>query len=295
MRTRGIVAVATTIVFWSAGNLIVRDSPLTGPQIAFWRYLIAGVGYAILHRRLIGPLTWRDARRSLPTALAITIEIVVFFIALKETTVANATVIGALMPLLLFGVAARRFSERIPAGVVAATLLALLGVAAVVFGADAATWNPRGDLLAVLALGLFAAYFALAKAAREQVSSFTLQTHTLLLGTPLLLGLTIVDSGGLHVPVGAEWMHVFGLILFPTTGHLLINWAHAHVSLTLTSMMTLGVPVLSTLGAAVFFDESLGPVQLAGVALVLTILSSAILETGRLRRVESEAMPVSTG
>lgn len=294
MRTRGITAVATAIVFWSAGNLIVRDSPLTGPQIAFWRYLIAGLGYAVLHRRLIGPLTWRDARRSLPTALAITIEIVVFFVALKETTVANATVIGALMPLLLFGVAARRFSERIPAGVVVATMLALVGVAAVVFGADAATWNPRGDLLAVLALGLFAAYFALAKAAREHVSSFTLQAHTLLLGTPLLLAVTVIDSGGLHVPVGAEWLHVFGLILFPTTGHLLINWAHAHVSLTLTSLMTLGVPVLSSVGAALFFAEHLGPVQMAGVAVVLVILCYAIVETGRLRRAELAPLPASS-
>ncbi len=284
MNRLGKIAVAITVVFWSLGNLIVRDTPLTGPQIAFWRYVVAGVIYTAAHVAVVGPIRAADARRAAPTALAITAEIIVFFIALKETTVANATVIGALMPLLLFGVATRRFSERIPLSVVVATVLALAGVAAVVFGSsEAATWSPGGDLLAVIALVLFAAYFAFAKVARESLPSFTLQTHTLLIGLPLLLVVTIIDSGGLHVPRGEEWYGVLGLVLFPTTGHLLINWAHAHVSLTLTSLMTLGVPVLSAVGAALVFDEALVAVQVVGISVVLAVLGWAIVQTNRIR------------
>jgi len=284
MNRIGRATVAVSVVFWSIGNLIVRDSALSGPQIAFWRYLLAAIGYAVVHRAVVGPLRWADMKQAAPTAIAISLEVVVFFVAIKETSVANVTVIGALMPVILFGVATRRFSEQIPLGVIVATVLSLFGVVAVVFGAtDGAELRVAGDLLAVLALLLFAAYFVFAKVARESMSAFTLQTHSLIIGVPILFVVTVVDSGGLVQPVDREWLHVFGLIAFPTTGHLLINWAHGHVSLTLTSLMTLGVPVLSILGARVFFDETLSVVQTAGIALVLLVLSWAIIQTNRIR------------
>lgn len=284
MNRLGKAAVALTVVFWSAGNLIVRDSPLTGPQIAFWRYVLAAIIYSAVHRAIVGPFRIADMKRAAPTAIAIALEIVLFFVALKQTTVANATVIGALMPLLLFGVATRRFSERIPLGVIVATGLALFGVAAVVFGAaGGAELQLGGDALAVGALILFAAYFTFAKIARESMPAFTLQWHSLLIGVPILLVVTVVDSGELYVPQGAEWVHVLGLVVFPSTGHLLINWAHEYVSLTLSSLMTLGVPVLSIVGAGVFFDETLAAIQVAGTIVVLIVLSWAIVQTNRIR------------
>lgn len=284
----GRAAVVVTVVFWSIGNLIVRGTELTGPQIAFWRYLFAAVLYAIGHAAFVGPLTWSDFRTAAPMGVVLAIEIVFFFIAIKQTTVANVTVIGALTPLLLFGVAARRFKERVSVRVVGATLLALAGVVAVVFGSSTgARWSPAGDALAVGALIFFAAYFALGKVARETLSGITLQTHSLIAGVPVLAVVLLVDSRGLPAPTGGQWWFVFGLIVFPGTGHLLLNWAHAHVSLTLVSLMTLGVPVLSILGAAVLFSESLVFIQGVGILVVLAVLCFAIIETSRLNRATS--------
>lgn len=288
----GRTAVVFTVVFWSIGNLIVRGTELTGPQIAFWRYLFAAVLYAIGHAAFVGPLTWNDFRTAAPMGVVLAIEIVFFFIAIKQTTVANVTVIGALTPLLLFGVAARRFKERVSVRVVGATLLALAGVVAVVFGSSTgARWSPAGDALAVGALIFFAAYFALGKVARETLSGITLQTHSLIAGVPVLAVVLLVDSRGLPAPSGGQWWFVFGLIVFPSTGHLLLNWAHAHVSLTLVSLMTLGVPVLSILGAAVLFSESLVFIQGVGILVVLAVLCFAIIETSRLNRETRDATP----
>lgn len=289
MNRIGKLAVAVTVVFWSVGNLIVRSSTLTGPQVAFWRYLIAACLYSIFHLARVGPLRWSDMVKAAPTAIAISLEIVAFFIAIKQTSVANATVIGSLMPLLLFGVAMRRFAERVPLTVIAATVLSLIGVVAVVFGGpNGAELNVAGDAFAVLALVLFAAYFTFAKIARETMHSFTLQTHSLLIGIPIILAVTLIDSGELVVPSGDQWWPVFGLIAFPTTGHLLINWAHGHVSLTLSSLMTLGVPVLSIGGAAIFFNESISVVQGMGILVVLSVLSWAIVQTNKIRPDEQE-------
>lgn len=280
----GKLAAAIAVTFWSIGNLIVRGTELTGPQIAFWRYLIAAILYATGHQLFVGPLRWVDFKTAAPMGTVLAIEIALFFVAIKSTTVANVTVIGALTPLLLFGVAARRFSEHIPLRVVGATALAVGGVAVVVFGStEGASWSFKGDALAVIALVFFAAYFALGKAARETLSGITLQTHSLIVGVPVLAVVFFVDSGGLPTPPADQWWYVLGLVVFPGTGHLMINWAHAHVSLTLVSLMTLAVPVLSILGAAVLFDELLVGAQVAGIVVVLAVLSFAIVETSNLR------------
>lgn len=281
----GKIAVATTVVLWSIGNLIVRGTDLTGPQIAFWRYLVAAIIYSIGHSVVVGPITWADFVKAAPTGIVLALEIAAFFLALKSTAIANVTVIGALTPLLLFGVATRRFGERVPFRVIAATVLALVGVCAVVFGSSSGTtWDPVGDALAVVALVLFAAYFTLGKIARSSLSGITLQTHSLIAGTPILLAVLVLDSGGAPVPSSGQWIYVMGLVVFPSTGHLLINWAHEHVTLTLLSLMTLGVPVLSVIGASVFFDETVVAIQVAGIVLVLAVLAFAIVETSKVEK-----------
>jgi drug/metabolite transporter (DMT)-like permease len=279
----GKIAVLTAVTFWALGNLIVRGTELTGPQIAFWRYLIAAIGYAIGHTIFVGPLRWADFRVAAPVGVVLALEIAAFFVAIKDTTVANVTVIGSLAPLLLFGVAARRFHERISIRLVVSTAMALVGVVAVVFGAEGNTeWNPVGDTLAVVALVLFAMYFALGKIARETISGITLQTHSLLAGLPVLFVVFVVDSGGLPVPGGTQWWYVIGLVALPSTGHFLIGWAHEHVSLTLLSLMTLAVPVISVVGARIVFGETVSATQVAGIATVLVVLAFAIVETSRI-------------
>ena len=54
-------------------------------------------------------------------------DIVLFFSALKHTTVANATVVGALQPALVLVVAGPLFGERITKALVAATAVAVGG------------------------------------------------------------------------------------------------------------------------------------------------------------------------
>jgi drug/metabolite transporter (DMT)-like permease len=66
---------------------------------------------------------------------------------------------------------------------------------------------------------------------------------------------------------------LFFLALFPgTLGHFLTNWAHPFVPVFLVSVLLLAVPVLAAAGAAVFLDEQLNLVQLAGGAMVLVAI-----------------------
>ncbi|MGI9601815.1 MAG: DMT family transporter, partial [Acidimicrobiales bacterium] len=244
----GRLAAAGALVLWSTGNVIVKHIDLSGLQIAFWRLLLGAVVYSAIFLVRGGRFTWGHFKVAAPTAVAIALEIAAFFVALKATTVANTTVIGALAPLLLLVVAARRFRERVDVVLVVAGTVAFIGVGLVVFGSSARpVWSLRGDLLAVVAMVLFAAYFAFAKQARQTLGTFELQTLSLIIGTVTLAPLAVIDAGGrFDVPTLLEWRWIALVLLVPGTGHLLMNWSHRYTHLTYTSMITLAVPVLST-------------------------------------------------
>jgi drug/metabolite transporter (DMT)-like permease len=61
-----------------------------------------------------------------------------------------------------------------------------------------------------------------------------------------------------------------------------MNWAHLHVSLTLTGLLTLAIPVLSAAGGWLVLDQRLAPVQVLGMVVVLSTLVVAVRRDARL-------------
>lgn len=273
----GLGAASVAVAFWAAGNIMVTKVPLGGLQIAFWRVLLAAVVYTLFVYVSGRRITVEHLRRSALTGATIALEIAAFFVAIKSTTVASATVIGSLVPLLLMGVAARRFGERVTRFLVGIGVISLVGVALVMSGASSSsTWSLRGDLLSVVALVLFAAYFALGKAAREHVPALEFQACLWIVGSVVLFPIAVIDAGGVVVPSASNWAWLFALLAVPGTGHLLMNWSHPRVRLAISSMLTLAVPVLSTIGGVIFLDQPVGAVQVVGIAVVLGTLSLVI-------------------
>ena len=56
-----------------------------------------------------------------------------------------------------------------------------------------------------------------------------------------------------------------------------MNWAHLHVSLTVSGILTLGIPVLSAIGAWLVLDQSMGAIQIGGMVVVLAALVAIVL------------------
>ncbi len=192
------------------------------------------------------------------------------FTALQETTVANATVITALQPLLIMALADRMFGERFRPAMLAVTIATLSGVALVIFGSSTTpAWSPRGDTLAFGALFAWVWYFPASKRARQHLDAVTYQTVVLVVASPIAVGFALALTGSIGRPTAAQYLGILAMVLVPGTGHLLMNWAHAHISLTLASILTLSVPVMSTLGAAVVLDEPIVGWQIAGMVIVV--------------------------
>ncbi len=274
---RSHLAAIAAVVLWATGNVMVRRVPMDGVQIAFWRLLLGGVLYSAVMVGRGQRLTRQQIRALTPAAVVIAIEIALFFVAIKNTTIANATVIGALQPLLVMAVATRRFGETVGRWLLAVAVIAMGGVILVVFGSRTQpTWSPRGDLFAVGAVIFFAAYFLLAKRARETVPAFEMQAASMLIGALVVAPFAIVDAGALEVPTVRSWLWLLALLAVPGTGHLLMNWAHPRVRLSFTSLLTLAIPALSSLGAAMFLGETVAALQVVGMVVVLGALALAI-------------------
>jgi drug/metabolite transporter (DMT)-like permease len=94
-----------------------------------------------------------------------------------------------------------------------------------------------------------------------------------ILATPWCVA-TSRDLGGMH---GVDWLWLLLLVVGPgVVGHGFITWAHRYIDVSLTSLIALGNPVISTVGAWVAFGQSLQPMQIAGVVVVLLALGMLI-------------------
>ena len=69
-----------------------------------------------------------------------------------------------------------------------------------------------------------------------------------------------------------EFLWILVLLAIPGSGHFLMNWAHLHVSLSLTGLLMLAIPVFSTIGAWIFLDQGVSLLQIIGGVVVITAL-----------------------
>ena len=272
----GRIAAVFAVVCWSAGNVIVARLDLSGIEIAFWRQFLGAVVYGTVFILIGKRFTWSQIKLAFPVAILFCSEIAVFFTALNITTVANATIIGALQPIVLIIVAGGKFGEVITKRLVGISIFATGGVAVVVLGSSSdVSWSPLGDLLALLAMILFSAYFVAVKSVRVHIDTFTLQTLAMFIGSIGLLPFLIIFQGstsGFPALTQNEFLWIVVLLIVPGSGHFLMNWAHLHVSLSLAGLLMLAIPVLSAGGAWVFLDQSVSILQVVGGAVVIFAL-----------------------
>ncbi|MGE3327094.1 MAG: EamA family transporter, partial [Acidimicrobiia bacterium] len=88
-----------------------------------------------------------------------------------------------------------------------------------------------------------------------------------------------------------DWLLIFALIVGPgLMGHGLMTWAQKFLDVTTTSLLNLGAPVVSMIGARVFYDQSLRPVQMVAGVVVLVALAGIVLA----QRTVSAPAPVAT-
>ena len=100
-RTLGLLAAASAVIVWGSSSVLVKDiDGVSGLVIGFHRMWIGCVLTSAAFLISGGRFSWRLLRLSLAGGIAFALDIVLFFSALQQTSVANATIIGAMQPVL---------------------------------------------------------------------------------------------------------------------------------------------------------------------------------------------------
>lgn len=278
----GLAATATGTLAWGSGAILVKLTSIGGLSLPFYRLWFGSVAVAAVVLLTRTPLAWRVARASLPGAVFFAANVSFFYAALKSTSVAEATFIGSLQPVLVLLAARWLFGERLTRGQLGWMVPALAGVATVVLGGSASgegSWT--GNALACAALLTWTGYWLASKRVRTTLSTVEYMSGLFFLASLLLTPLALFAGAGLAVPASLDWVWLGLLGLVPGLGHFLFNWAHRFVPASISSLVQAAVPVVATVGAYVILAEPLAWPQVLGGLVAVAAIGAICVSSAR--------------
>ena len=259
------------------GPSIVKMSDLPEMTFVFWRLLFGALGYAVVLVATRKHFGWLELRRSMLGGLIFGVNLVFFMASMRRTSAANAVVIGALQPVILMGVAGRLFGERPPRSLYGWSLVSIGGVALAMYASQGGGVATRsGDLLALVTMLLFTLYYVVSKRARSELDSVPYQLGLTIVAVLTILPAALIVGHPISPPVGSDWWPVVLMAVIPGTGHLLTNFAHAHVSLPVMGLIGLLFTAIAPLYAWWLVGEELGGLQAVGMAVVVAALAVVV-------------------
>ncbi|MDG1086818.1 MAG: EamA family transporter [Acidimicrobiales bacterium] len=287
--SRGLLAAAVAVTAWGASSVIAKVLPQGALAIAAYRFMTYFVVISIWRATRRQYLSWGAFKKSIPGGLLLAADVAFFFTAIKLTTVVNATIIGALQPLILTAYGVRFLGERLRRADMILGLVALAGVVVIVLaGSNSGDANTWGDLAAVGALASWSAYFVFAKRADGVVSPTDYTLAAALIVALANAPLALAFGQSLAWPAWSDWLWLIGMALGAgLLGHNMMNWSIVRIPLWLGSTMTLLVPLVSSAIAWIFLDEPLNPTQIIAMVVALAAI-------GKLVRAQSAPRPDST-
>ena len=277
-----MLAVATAIAAWGFGAILVKVMSIDGISLSFYRLWFGSLLMLAIVLVTRTPVSVHAMRRAIPGGLVFGVNVVLFFSAVNHTTIANANLISALQPALVLVVAGPIFGEKTNARTLAWTAVSIVGVGIVIVGASGRPeWSPAGDAMAAGAVTLLTAYFVFSKRARSSVG-----TLEYMLCVQVIAALTVtpiaVASGHTAVPQGIDWLWMTIIVFGTGVGsHILINWAHPYVDVSVSSLMMLAVPVVAGVAAWLLLDETMTLLQIVGTLITIAAMVVIVRESRR--------------
>lgn len=270
-----VLAAATAVFAWGIGPILNKSMTVSTPSIVFWRMAVGlpmmiGMAYATG-----GGLTRDVMRRTAVPGFLFAASFITGFASVKMTSIANATLVTTLQPVLVLFVAPRLFGEKLSARKLSFSVMSMAGVLVVVLAAASTSGaHLSGDLMATANVAIWTAYFVLAKMRRlDGVHSWSFLAAVFTWASVVVFPFGMLASGDLGSMTSKDWLCVVGMAVGPgIVGHGLMTWSQSHVDVSLASILGLLSPVISTSLAWAILDESLTLIQVMGAVVVIASL-----------------------
>jgi drug/metabolite transporter (DMT)-like permease len=190
--------------------------------------------------------------------------------SIAYTSVANATFLANLAPLVVTGVA-WLMGERISRTFLVGMLLAMVGATLLVRASfDVGGDHLLGDALAMMTAVFYAGYILTVKSLRRTMGTAQLMLWSSTVSAAVLLGATLVAAESFFPTSPTGWLILFGLAwISQVAGQGLITYGLAQLPASFSALSLLVQPVAAALLAWMLLDESLLWWQVAGGCAVL--------------------------
>lgn len=273
-----LISLVGGAVFLAVTPILVRLSELEPTATALYRIVFA----------LPALLLWRAVEAGRPLAserpagasdywtLIVTgaffaADLVIWYWSVKLTSIANATLLGNMAPIYAVFAGHFFFGERFTKTLLFGTALALAG-AVVLMGESVAVDvdNFLGDVLSLVAAGLYAGYIIGLGRLRRRFSSATVLLWTGAITAVLLVPCVLVSGDSLVAETAIGWAVLIALALVSHVGgHGLLAHALRHLPAVFSTVGLLLQPVFAVVLAWFVLSEAIGGRQAAGAAVVM--------------------------
>lgn len=290
-----LVLIASACVLGFA-PILVRLADAGPAAAGFWRFAFALPWLLIMTARpkfLLGggegigrPSGWMALAGGM-----LVLDLAFWHYSIAFTSVANATTLTNLTPVVVTLVGWWLFRERPKALFLVALAAAIAGAVTMSLGADGGQGSnpPLGDAFAAVTALWYAGYFIAVKAARGRHSAGRVMLWSTAIAAPGLL-LAALALGEQVLPGSrAGWAACAGLGLMHVVGQGGVAWSLGRLPAALTAVTVLIQPVVAALLGWLIFAETLTPVQALGGAVVLGAIVLAQWSAAKKKGAEAEA------
>lgn len=274
----GVFATAGGFWFVSLAPVIVAGAGIHGVTVALWRAWIglAMFGAVVIARR---QLSWSIIRRCAPSGICFGASIGLFFWASQLTSIANASLLTVLQPVVLLVAGIVLFGERVVWRHLILGAVAIVGAIAIVLAGDSGgNGDIRGDLLAIASVVLGSGYFIFGKRVLETVDVTPFMVGVFVWAAALLSLAAIISSEPFVPDKGGDWVRVCAVAAGSGAGHYLLNFAQNKAPLNLMGVIQLLVPVNASLLAYWFLDQSVSALQVIAMTVVIGAVAMQTLD-----------------
>lgn len=266
----------------STSPILVKWSNSPALTIAFYRLLFTVIILTpfIVSRNIneIRNITKSQLIKIAISGIFLGLHFSVWILSLKYTSVASATVLVNISPIILLILSFFVLKEKTNRRQVIAVIFAFVGSVILAYGDFFSGTNAfLGDVFAILGAVTVSVYLLMGNNVRQSVSmsTYTYLAYTFALSTIYIINLFAKHD--LQVLDNREYFLFVLMAILPTLlGHSLFNWSLKYVKPTLISMAILTEPIIASILAIFIFTEIPTITQLIGSFIIITSIYSYI-------------------
>jgi len=265
-------------------------------SLTFFRLSIAAIvmlGFAYSRRDLMG-LTRTDLVLVTISGVMLSLHFVMFILAVKFTTVANATFLVSISPVLLAVLSPALLKERTTSRETVGVLIAILGILFVANAGNGFQSFGLGEYSALLAALFVSFYSIIGRHLRTHgVSTVCYTAYVYSISTIIAFSLAEVLGTNTFRPYDmSNTVAILGLALVPTLlGHSLYNYSLGSVKAVTANLFPLLEPVLSSVFAVPLFGEIPTIIQLLGYLLILSAVIIVVTDSNQVIESKADSPP----